>query len=67
MMTKFLDTLFIDLILLATVVVMPLIVGVQAGRVTHWTVGAVLGVLLCSLVSAGWWVFGTHHTSEIDT
>lgn len=61
---RFFDLLFIDMMLVITVILVPLIAGVQAGRVTHWTIGAVFGVLVCSLISAAWWAVLSTNTKN---
>lgn len=59
MSSRTLDLIFIDLALFITIVGIPVVAGVQAGRSFHWSIGTALAVLLSAIAVASWHRFAT--------
>lgn len=59
MSSRILDLIFIDIALFITIVGIPVMAGVQAGRIFHWSIGIALAVLLSAIAVASWHRFAT--------
>lgn len=59
MSSRTLDLIFIDLSLLITIVGIPVMAGVQAGRIFHWSMGIAVAVFLSAIAVASWYRFAT--------
>lgn len=63
MSSRILDLIFIDIALFITIVGIPVMAGVQAGRSFHWSIGIAVGALLSAITVAFWHRFATSPAS----
>lgn len=64
MSSRTLDLIFIDLALFITIMWAPVVAGVQAGRIFHWSIGIAVAVFLSAIAVASWYRFATSPAAQ---